>query len=441
MKQVLTILITVVVTFSFAQEKNIWSLQECVDYALENNINVLQSKNQILSSEQDIIATKGNYFPTFGARLSQGLGLGNTEIFQGQFVDRTSLSTNIGLSLNQTIYNGNRINNQYKQAKLNRETSELELNQMKDDISLNVVNAYLNVLFNKENLEIANAQFQFSNEQLKQVDNLVQAGVQPQASIYDAEATLAADEQNVTNAVNNYELSLLSLSQLLQLPFNGFEVETVNLDAPSETLLYNEVDSVLDYALSNRYEIQVAEKNIENSQIGTQISKSSYYPNISLGYGFGSNAFYTNLSDTEDSFFNQLDNQKSHSFNLNINIPIFSRFQNKTNVAKSKIFEDQTILNLEQTKLNIEANVQRAFTDAKAAFKAYQAAQKSLTSQELAFNNSQERYNIGAMNAFDLEQARFRLISAQSSLVNAKYDFVFKTKVLDFYLGKTITLN
>ena len=147
------------------------------------------------------------------------------------------------------------------------------------------------------------------------------------------------------------------------------------------------------------------------------------------------------MSDTEDSFFNQLDNQKSHSFNLNINIPIFSRFQNKTNVAKSKIFEDQTILNLEQTKLNIEANVQRAFTDAKAAFKAYQAAQKSLTSQELAFNNSQERYNIGAMNAFDLEQARFRLISAQSSLVNAKYDFVFKTKVLDFYLGKTITLN
>lgn len=441
MKQFLTLLIAFVVCSSFAQEKKEWSLEACVNHALENNISVLQSKNNILSSEQDIVATKGNYYPTFGARLSQGLSLGNTEVFQGQFVDRTAHSTNVGLSLNQTLYNGNRINNQYKQAKLSKETSELQLGKTKDDISLFVVNSYLNVMFNQENMEIAKAQLEFSKQQLKQVQDLVEAGVQPQANIYDAEASLAADEQNLTTAENNFELSLLSLSQLLQLPFDGFTVETVDLDAPSQALLYNEVDQVLEYALTNRYEIKIAEKNIENSQLNTEISKSGYYPNVSLGYGFGSNAFYTNLSDTEESFFNQLNNQKSHSFNLSVNIPIFSRFQNKTNVAKSKINEEQNKLNFEQAKLDIESNVQRAFTDAKAAFKAYVAANKSLESQELAFNNSQERYNMGAMNAFDLEQSRFRLINAQSSLVNAKYDFVFKTKVLDFYLGKQITLN
>ncbi|MCK5401470.1 MAG: TolC family protein, partial [Flavobacteriaceae bacterium] len=125
----------------------------------------------------------------------------------------------------------------------------------------------------------------------------------------------------------------------------------------------------------------------------------------------------------------------------NMSIPIFSRFQNKTAVAKSKIQEENSKLDLVQAKYNLESNVQRAFTDAQAALKAFEAAKKSLVSQELAFNNSQERFNIGAMNSFDLEQTRIRLVNAQSSLINAKYDFVFKTKVLDFYIGKTITLD
>ena len=149
--------------------------------------------------------------------------------------------------------------------------------------------------------------------------------------------------------------------------------------------------------------------------------------------------FFTNLTDTEEAFFNQLNQQKGHRFGLNLNIPIFSRFQNKTAVAKSRIQEENSKLNLEQAKLDLESNIQRAFTDAQAAFKAYEAAKKSLKSQVLAFNNSKERYDIGSLTAFDLEQARVQLINAESSLINAKYDFVFKTKVLDFYMGKSLT--
>ena len=145
------------------------------------------------------------------------------------------------------------------------------------------------------------------------------------------------------------------------------------------------------------------------------------------------------LSNWIDSFFNQLNNQKGHRFSLNVSVPIFSQFQNKTNVAKAKIQEENAQLNLKQAKLDVEANVQRAFTDAKAALRAYEAAKSSLQSQQIAFQNSQERYDIGAMNAFDLEQSRLRLVNAESSLINAKYDFIFKTKVLDFYLGKPIT--
>ena len=152
--------------------------------------------------------------------------------------------------------------------------------------------------------------------------------------------------------------------------------------------------------------------------------------------------FYTNASNVvEESFIRQLNNNKGHNFNLNVNIPIFSQFQNKTAVAKSLIREDNAKMDLDQAKLDLEANIQRAFTDAQAAFKTYEAAKKSLQAQELSFNNSQERFNIGAMNSFELEQSRIRYINAQSSLINAKYDFVFKTKVLDFYMGKRITLD
>jgi outer membrane protein len=439
MKNYLVLFFALISISGFSQKK--WTLQECVNYALENNISVQQGANNLLINEQDIIASKGNFLPSVSASAGHSLSLGNAEIFTGQFVDRTSNSTNIGIRLNQTVFNGYRNTNLYKQAQLSKETSELELNRIRDDISLFVANAYLNVLFNKENLETAIAQYDFSLKQLDQVKDLVDAGVQPRANIFDSEATLAVDEQNVTIAQNNYTLSLLSLSQLLQIPFEGFDVEIIEVDSPSEALLYKDIRPILNYAFENRNEIKVAEKNVENSLLNTQISRSGFYPTVSAGYSFSSNVFFTNLTDTEDTFLNQLNDQKAHGFNVNVSIPIFSRNQNKTNVAKSKIREENSKLDLEQKRLDLESNVQRAFTDAQAAFKAYEASKKSLASQELAFNNSEERYNIGAMNAFELEQARIRLINAQSSLINSKYDFVFKTKVLDFYLGKTIKLD
>lgn len=423
---------------ALAQEKK-WTLQESVNHALENNITVKQASNTLLTNQQDIIAAKGQFLPSVNANASHSFSTGNIELFQGQFTNRTSNSTSLGINVNQTIFNGFRNTNLYKQSQLNLESNQLELDRIKDDISLNVVNAYLNILFNIENLETAQAQYQFSQKQLQRVNELVDAGAQPRADVYDAQATLSRDVQSVTVAENNYELSLLTLSQLLQVPFDGFAVEVIDIDDPSEELMYNDVAPILGYALENRNEIKVAEKGIEISELGTEISKAGFYPSVSLGYGFGSNVFYSNLNQNEDPFFQQLNDQKSHRFTLNVSIPIFSQFQNKTAVAKSRIQQENAKLNLEQQKLNLESNIQRAFTDAKSALRAYEAAKTSLESQELAFNNSQERYNIGAMNAFDLEQSRLRLVNAESSLINAKYDFIFKTKVLDFYLGKPIT--
>ncbi len=423
-----------------AQEKK-WTLQECVSHALEHNITVQQTENSLLINEQDILAAKGGFLPSVSGGLGQRMSIGSgfDPVTNQRINNQTTHSFNYNLSVNQDVFNGFRTLNLYKQSRLNQEITNLELARIKDDISLNVVNAYLNVLFNKENLETAKAQNDFSEKQLQQVKDLVEAGVQPRANIFDAEATLSRDSQQVTIAENNFDLALLTLSQLLQVPFNGFYVEIIDVETPSEAILYDNVSPILDYALENRNEIKIAKKNIENAELNTEISKSGYLPSVSFGYGFGSVWSESKNDFAKQAYFRELDLNKGHNFNLNVNIPIFSRFQNKTAVAKSKIRESNSKLSLDQAKLDLESNIQRAYTDAQAALKAYIAAKRSLESQELAFENSKERYDIGSMTSFDLEQSRVQLINSQASLINAKYDFVFKTKVLDFYMGKSLT--
>ena len=423
-----------IVSISFAQDK-IWTLEQCVDHALDNNITILQAENSLLSSKQDIISAKGNFLPSISSNLSGGASLGNIEVFPGEFRDREFYSTSVGIGFSQSVFNGFRNINLLNQSKLNLERNQFELEKFKDDISLNVANTYLNVLFNKENLELAKLQVEFSEFQVNQVKTLVEAGSEPNSTLIETKATYSRDIQNLTIAENNHDLALLTLAQLLQLPYENFDVEVIEIDTPSANLMYNDIAPILNYALQNRNEIKVAERDIDLAKLGTKISKSAYLPNVSMGYGFNASANFSNLT-VDDELLEQLNVNKGHSINMNISIPIFNRNQTKAQVKKSKILEETTNLALEQAKIDLESTIQRAFTDARAALKSYEAAQLSLQSQEVAFQNSQERFIIGALNSFDLEQSRLRMINARSSLINAKYDFIFKTKVLDFYLGK-----
>lgn len=316
------IVLGLLLSLSVHSQNKKWTLQECVAHALENNITIKQSENTLLLDEQDIKASKGNFLPSVSAGVGQGLSLGNVELFAGTFADRTFHSTSAGINVSQTVFNGFRNTHLYKQSLLNLETDQLELQKIKDDISLNVANNYLNVLFNKENLETAIEQHEFSKKQLDQVKELVDAGVQPRANIFDAEATLSSDAQSVTVAENNFNLSLLSLAQLLQVPYNGFDVEIIEIDDPSEVLMYNDINPILDYAFQNRSEIKVAEKNIENAMLSTEISESGYLPTVTFGYGFNTAANFSNLSE-DNSFFQQINDNKGHNLNLNLSIPIF----------------------------------------------------------------------------------------------------------------------
>ena len=422
------------ISYSLGQN-NLWTLEECVNHALENNITILQAKNSLLSSEQDIVSAKGNFLPAVNSNISGGASLGNIEVFPGEFRDREFYSTSLGVGFSQSVFNGFRNINLLNQSKLSLERNQYELEKLKDDISLNVANAYLNVLFNKENLDLANSQVEFSKFQVSQVQELVEAGSEPMSTLIETQATYSRDIQNLTIAENSHVLSLLSLSQLLQIPFENFDIEVVQIDVPSANLMYDDVAAIINYAMENRNEIKVAERDIELSKLNTKISKSAYLPNISMGYGFNASANFSNLT-TDDQLIDQLNDNKGHSVNMNISIPIFNRNQTKAQVKKSKIQEETTNLAFDQVKVNLESTIQRAFTDAKAALRAFEAAELSLGSQILAFENSKQRFNLGALNSFDLEQSRIRLLNARSSQINAKYDFIFKTKVLDYYLGK-----
>lgn len=436
-----------------AQEKK-WTLQECVSHALENNISIKQTQLDALIAEENITTAKANFLPTVSGSASQNYNFGSFIGNDGSRISRDSRGNSFGVNTGITIFNGFKNINLYKQSKLGLKTSQLQLDILKDNISLNVVNAYLNILLNKEALKLAKEQVTISQKSLDQVQGFVDAGVRAKADLLVSQSQLAADSERLVNAQNSVVLSLLSLSQLLQVSKDDFDVENLLIDLTNTVLTYNSTNEILSYALTNRPEIKNAELNVENAEFNIAIAKSSYYPTLTFGAGLGTS--YQHIQGQDDvipifdnagtltelrsnGFAKQLENNLGYNFGFSLSVPIFSGFRNDANVNRSKINKERSNLALEQEKQTLTSNIEQAYADAKASLKQYEASKISMTAQEEAFKNEQEKYDLGVSTSFELEQVRNRLINAQSSFLNAKYNFVFKTKVLDFYMGKSLT--
>ena len=450
MKTKLTIVIAVLaITFSFAQNKN-WTLKQCVDHALENNLSVQRAKFTTDLRKEDIATAKGDFLPGVSASASQNFNWGSgVNQITGTRVANTR-SNNFSLGTQLTVFNGFRVKNAYKQSKASYNASLLDLEKMKNDISLNIVNSYLNVLFNKENLKIAEAQLKISEEQFKRTKELVEEGVQPKGNLLEVEATKINDENAIVTAENNVALSLLTLSQILQIPNQGFDIEDVPININSVALLYDNTNEIFEKALTNQPDIKSAEIAVQNAETGIEIAKSAYLPSLSLNAGLGTGYNHTQgrpdvfsftdpdtgqIVQIDNSFGEQLDNNFGQSFGLSLNIPIFNKGQVKANVNRAKINQDIAKVNLSDQKLALREAIERAYINAKATLKEYEAAEKSVEAQQLSFDYAKQRYDLGATNSFDFEQVRNRLVNAQASLSRAKYNFVFRTKVLEFYYG------
>jgi len=423
-------------------QKKLWTLQECVNYALDNNITIKQNKLNVEISQENVNSSKGNFLPNLNASTNGTLNFGSG--FDPVSQNRVSTSTyggSFGINSGVTVFNGYRNLNTYKQAKLGVEGSKLDLEKIQDDISLFVVNTYLNVLFAKENLNVAKVQYEISKKQIENAKAKFEAGVKPKGDLLNAQSTAASDEQALILNENTLNLALLDLAQLLQVEPDEFDVEVIELNSPSNTLFYKTSDEVYNKALINRPEIKKAELNIESADLSVAIAKASYLPSITLGANVGTGYGYNLKNNGHIPFFTQLDDNLGYGASFGVNIPIFNRNQTKSNVNRQKINYEISKIGLENEKLQLKQTIQKAYYDAKAAAKTFESAEKSLISQKEAFKNAQESYNIGAMTQFDFDQVRNRFVNAEGARIRAKYDYVFKTKVLKFYNGESILLD
>jgi outer membrane protein len=437
-----------VATFSQKQ----WTLKECVDQALDRNISIQQNRLSLELAKKDVEFTKGNFLPNFSGNLnnSGSFGLSTGGDNTRSSADRYSLS--LGLNGGGVIFNGYRNTNTYKQAQLGVESGLLDLKKIENDISLFVVNGYLNVLFSKENLNAGRVQYEISKKQIEAAESRFKSGVIAKGDLLNTQSTAATNLQTVISQENALDLALLNLAQLLQVSVEGFDVASIDVGTPSANLFYKNSSTVYNKSLEKMPEIERAKLAIENSEFNIEIAKGAFLPTLS--YSFGANTFYnTTLGEPEvyagvdasgnpfvidNRFTNQLDNNLGYNVGLSLNIPIFNRFQTKNRVAQSKINKEISETRLESEKLSLKQTIEQAFLDVKTALKSYEAAKVSLEAQEEAFKNAQERYNYGAMTQFDFDQVRTRLVNAQATLISSKYDYVFKTKVLQFYSGELV---
>jgi outer membrane protein len=448
-----------------------WTLRECVDYAIENNISVKQSENNIALAEIDKRAAIGNFIPNLNFNSSAAWNSGlTTDATTGVLINQTTQTTNGGISSGVAIYRGLRNQNELRRAELSILSSQYQLDKMKDDISLFVINAYLEVLFGKEAVNVAIPQVEITQEQLARTSQLVEAGTIPRGDLLDVEATLASDEQNLIITQNRVRLAKISLAQLLQLDdYENFDIANEEIETlPLINLPEYSVDMIFEKALETRNEIKVAQTNIEIAESDVKLAKGALQPTLSGFYNWnsrysdrdrvigsaidpnnptvvigqvetsGDNVISPNFGPVlgpADGFFDQINDNKGSAFGVSLQIPILNGFSASNNVRRAKINYDQQIYQLEQEELDLEKIIHQVYTDAVGALKLYDATKRSLEAREVSFEYAQERFDVGVLNSFDYSQIKNRLVTANSDFLRAKYDFIFRVKLLEYYYG------
>ncbi len=445
-KYLLLIAIVLFPILSSAQQKQ-WTLEECVEYALKNNIQIKNSALDIRLSEIDKKGAYGNFLPSVNASASHSWNIGlNQNITTGLLQNQTTQFTSLGGNVGVDIYNGLLNQNRLRRANLAIIATQYQLKKMQDDVSLNVANAYLQVLFNKQNIKVQNEQVALNDKQLNRTQELVNAGSSPRGDLLDIKATLADSKTKVAQAENALLISKLSLAQLLQLEdFADFDVVDTDLEAKQSEVMFQTPKSIYEKALENRVEVKLAKANLDIAVKDVRIARAAYQPNLQGFYSFNSRISYAEqpifdsnsnlIGFSNPSFFNQFRNNKGQNFGLQLNIPILNGFTVRNNVDRAKVGVERSKISVTQSETDLERTIYQAFTDANGAFKTYESAEVAAEARALAFNYAKERFDVGMMNTFEYNQAQTLYSNAQSEVIRTKYDYIFRTKVVEFYFG------
>jgi len=451
MKKIISFTFLLILGWSAQAQSKKWTLEECVQYALEHNISIKQSALDTKTADINKSSALGSFLPSINANASHSWNIGlNTNIVTNALENQTTQFTSAGLDAGIDIYKGLQNQNNFRKSKLSIIAAQYQLSKMKDDISLNVANAYLQILFNIENIKVQKEQQAINQKQLERTEELVNAGSIPKGDLFDIKATLAGDKQRVINAENTLLISKLSLAQLLQLDdFQNFDIAEANYDAKQSEVMFQTPEAIYKKAKDERVEVKIAKTNLDIAEKDIQIARGAYQPTVQGFYSFNTRISYAEVPNFDATgnfigygnpapFFNQFSDNKGHNFGVQLSVPIFNGFSTRNNVSRSKVSFERSKIALSQSELDLERNVFTAYTDAKGAFNAYESALSALEARENAFNYAKERYAVGMMNAFDFNQAQSLYANAQSEVLRTKYDYIFRTKIVEFYFGLPI---
>jgi len=479
-KKFLIILLLIPVLFvapGYSQTKE-WTLKKCIEYANNENIQIKQNLLSNKLIKENISQIKANRIPSLNAGAGQSFTWGaSMDPVTGDYQNENYSSNNFNLSSSLVLFNGLKNTKSIKQSEVNYQAAEYKTEQIKENISLQITNAYLNILYANENLKNMTEQVKSTKQQLGRTEIMVKAGMLPESDLLEMKAQYSSDKLAQTNAENQLAIAKVILMQLMELPLD--EHFKISKPAIDNLLLkvdkdFNNPEKIYSQALKLKPEIKNALLNTKSKALEIDIAKSSLYPRLTLNgsltsrYSSARKLYdvsvtfwqeeeigylqsdptqvvvamkpYHNMTAKDYCFFDQINDNFFQSVSLNLSIPIFNNRQSKSNISRAIINKKISELEEQSVKNDLRKKIEQAWLDVKAARKEYLANKEQYASVKQSYNNSKEKFNIGMMNSVDFLINKTKFIKAENSLLNAKFNYVFKVKILDFYSGKPLSL-
>lgn len=472
----LPILILCFICCSDLRAQETWSLERCVRYALDNSLSVKGAELSANLADVTLKQVKQDRFPSLNVSSSGGLNFGRViNPATNDFETENATFSNIGASSSLTLFQGGSINNTIRQADADLNATHEDILQTKSDLGLQVALSYLSVLFAEENLVNAQSKLELTQQQLEQVEKMIAAGSLPESDRYDVLAQIALDQQDIVRYENDRVINLLDLKHLMHLEPDYplvLQKPEISLEGMEAFETYT-LPSVYSAALENQPKIKAQNLRIESARLGEHIAQALYLPRLSVGGSIGTSysdftkqatGYYMARIPTDGvfingeaalfevernvptgyattPFFDQYDNNLGYGFSLSLQIPIYNHSSARAAVSRAKIQIEQQELSSEQIKQTLKTDIQNALAAARAAREALDAANRAFDAASIAYTNAERKFGLGAINNYDFISARNRLDTAKVNRTIAKYDYLFKAKIIEYYLGRGLTLD